>query len=469
MRRSVAIGGGAVVLLALVLPGCYLAALRIGERDLAAATARIRTELGPGGSLDYANAVIHPLSRSAVLERVVLRDASGVTLAVDRLDVSPGAGGRIRGLRASPFRLSTPDGTLRAATLEVSGLSLPSPGPAGRIDPAAARFADAELRNAVVEASGSVLTLGDLRVADYGRDRPTRIDASNVVDTLSAPRGPARLTAGDLHATGLDAASLIALAEGGARPVRPPPGDTTVVLHRLAVTQAGTSLGGIDELRGQTRRDAAGNASSRVAGTGLVIVPPDPDAAARLRSLGLDTLHGSFGTDGSYRRADGVLRVSSASLSLDRIGVLDLGVELDGMIFDPSTVPPADRTAAAARAVMAGRLSGLHLRFTDRGLLSALFDAAARNDGMPASVLRARLADALPRDLRLAALLPDPAQLQAVAAFLRDGGTLELRLDPRPPIVLKRLAAAAGDPAALLASLNLSAVHDPAGPVSSGL
>ena len=45
MRRSVAIGGGAVVLLALVLAGCYLAALRIGERDLAAATARISTVL----------------------------------------------------------------------------------------------------------------------------------------------------------------------------------------------------------------------------------------------------------------------------------------------------------------------------------------------------------------------------------------------------------------------------------------
>ena len=111
-------------------------------------------------------------------------------------------------------------------------------------------------------------------------------------------------------------------------------------------------------------------------------------------------------------------------------------------------------------ALAGSRLAGLTLTLRDQGLMGRVIAQQARQQRIPPARLReqwAQMALALPLPGGSPTADPYLPVRQALAAFIRQPGTLEIALRPKAPVPLVELPLALADPAGTALRLGLTA------------
>lgn len=182
----------------------------------------------------------------------------------------------------------------------------------------------------------------------------------------------------------------------------------------------------------------------------------EKEAIEALKSRKLDKVKGDsdFAFDWNADKGWAVL-----STGFDSAGFadFDLDVSLDGLELAKIE---AGRAAGAAQPVAdLARLKSFSLVIKDEQLLDAFYALSALQTGGTAKDMRS----ATPAMMRFGKLELERDNpriagfVDAVAEFLEDGGTLEIRAAPETPVPLEALAAAAaGGPDAMAAAINLA-------------
>lgn len=397
-----------------------------------------------------------------VVERLALRDWRDLAIGAGTLE---GLDWRTAG-DGDAFRL-------RRLALDAVGLPL-----AGQdFDPAAFRAVRIALEGieAREAAQDITLTLGRFELRDWIPGRPTALVAEDLRAAGPAPQlGAAELGVDRIEASGIDAATTLAAVLANRQVPDPFPG----MPQRLAIegvrgVAEGQPLLALRRLVSEGRLEA-GIASGSLVTEGFRLALPRGQAAM-LEAFGYSEIAGGIEVRGSVPRAGGRLEIDPVRLAWEQAATLTLATQLDGMPPVPEAGTELDSDATAAQ-LAAARLAGLTLTLRDHGLLGRIIAQQAREQRIPEARLReqwAQMALAMPLPGAQppaqqgrrggpppkAATGPDPlvALRQAVAAFIRQPGTLEIALRPPRPLALEDLGALAADPAQAVQALGLTA------------
>jgi hypothetical protein len=181
--------------------------------------------------------------------------------------------------------------------------------------------------------------------------------------------------------------------------------------------------------------------------------------AAMLEALGYREIAGGIETRASLPRTGGRLEIDPLRIAWDEAATLAFAAQFDG-------VPPLSEAGEAVEqdatllALAGSRLAGLTLTLRDQGLMGRVIAQQARQQRIPQARLReqwAQMALALPVPGANPANDPFLSVRQALAAFIRQPGTLEIALRPKAPVPLAEWPAALADPAGTALRLGLTA------------
>lgn len=179
---------------------------------------------------------------------------------------------------------------------------------------------------------------------------------------------------------------------------------------------------------------------------------------AVLKKHGLNSVKASANFAWDWDAAKGGAALKSAFLS-DRLADFKMDARFSG--WDMKKLAAASEAGEQNVFVGLGRIDGFVLSLADKKLLDAAFDISAIEMGGTGAELRAN-APAMVRLSGAALAVSNPrfaAYVDAVADFIGEGGTLEIKAEPAAPVALKSLAAAG--PEGLPDLLNLEVVHRP--------
>lgn len=182
----------------------------------------------------------------------------------------------------------------------------------------------------------------------------------------------------------------------------------------------------------------------------------EKEAIAVLKARKLDKVKGDsdFAYDWNPDRGGAV-----ASAGFDSVGFadFDFDVALEGL--ELKKIEAAREAGAPQPAADLAKLKLLSITIADEEMLDAFYELSALQTGGTAKDVRA----ATPAMMRLSKIelqreSPRLASyVEAVAEFLEDGGTLEIRAEPETPVPLSAIVAAGrGGPDAISASINLT-------------
>lgn len=182
----------------------------------------------------------------------------------------------------------------------------------------------------------------------------------------------------------------------------------------------------------------------------------EKEAIAVLKARKLDKVKGDsdFAYDWNPDRGGAV-----ASAGFDSVGFadFDFDVALEGL--ELKKIEAAREAGAPQPAADLAKLKLLSITIADEEMLNAFYELSALQTGGTAKDVRA----ATPAMMRLSKIelqreSPRLASyVEAVAEFLEDGGTLEIRAEPETPVPLSAIVAAGrGGPDAISASINLT-------------
>ncbi|MBB5517229.1 hypothetical protein [Amphiplicatus metriothermophilus] len=185
----------------------------------------------------------------------------------------------------------------------------------------------------------------------------------------------------------------------------------------------------------------------------------EEEAAEILKRHGLDSVkaEGSFSWDWDGASGAAGLRNDFES---DGLADFDLSVDLAGLQIDriETALENGDDDAVASLAAF----KGLHMRLADEKMLDAIYDLAALQMGGTGADLR----QSTPAMVRLsgaqaAQISPRFADyVEAVAAFLGEGGVIEVAAHPEKPVPFAQIATAgAAGPQAVPDLLDLKVTH----------
>ncbi len=397
------------------------------------------------------------------LDRLSVREARRAGIASGTLEGVEFAGG---GPQEPSFQLGRV--ALDAIVLPLSGDSF---------DPLAFRAGQVTVERFALRDPDKQVTmsLGRLALRDWLPGRATSLlleDARVAAPTSSVGAGEVGVSR--IEAAGVDVArTLSALLQGVQIPDPLPGTPQRLLIERLDAALDGQRVFTLARLLTEgSLRD--GMASGSLSADGMRAFPP-PGQAAWLEGLGYKDVAGALEVRGSIPRAGGTLTIEPIRLEWENAAALSLSARLEGMPGAPAEGAPVDPDATVAQLI-AARIGGVVLTLRDHGLLGRLVAQQAREQRMPEARLReqwAQIAMAMPLPggpppaRRGAAPAPgkdagaDPMLplRQAVAAFIRQPGTLEITLRPPKPVTFAEVGAAAGgNPAAVVQLLGLSAV-----------
>ena len=182
----------------------------------------------------------------------------------------------------------------------------------------------------------------------------------------------------------------------------------------------------------------------------------EKEAIGVLKARALDKVKGDsdFAYDWNPDRGGAV-----ASAGFDSAGFADFDFDLalDGL--ELKKIEAARAEGAPRPAAEMARLKSLSIVIADEEMLEAFYELSALEAGGTANDVRA----ATPAMMRLGQLElkrenPKMASyIDAIADFLEDGGTLEIRAAPEAPVPLEAIGVAAqGGPDAMAAAINLT-------------
>lgn len=182
----------------------------------------------------------------------------------------------------------------------------------------------------------------------------------------------------------------------------------------------------------------------------------EKEAIAVLKARKLDKVKGDsdFAFDWNPDRGGAV-----ASAGFDSVGFADFDFDLALEGLELKKIEAAREAGAPQPAADLAKLKLLSITIADEEMLNAFYELSALQTGGTAKDVRA----ATPAMMRLSKIelqreSPRLASyVEAVAEFLEDGGTLEIRAEPETPVPLSAIVAAGrGGPDAMAASINLT-------------
>lgn len=457
MSRTPLLAGASLLILLAVAGGGYTYAVHEGQAEVADTAARIREGVGPNGSFSYESSQVHPLSRSASLERVALRTADGTLYTASRVTVAAGATGRLRAVHADRIRVADSEGSLQAAALDATDVMVPVnvPGAPTKVDPAAITFADATLRDVALGLPGSTLTTSSVEIRSYGAGRPSTVAVTGATAHVAGSSQLDSMGLGAFRMTGVDVASLVDAAEHGRKPPAMS-GAVSLAAEAFYVAKGPNHFVQIarGELTGTT--DIAKPSWSKLAVSGVSIVPPDPEATQNLRAIGLDAIRYDMTVSVGYDPVGGKFHASPIVASFQGLGTVELGVDLTH--FDLSALQGAQPDWVALGTALTGiSLENAHLRVVDKGVLDKMFLSRAKAEGVSEATSRQAAVQRLRDDEQFEAFVPDDGLRSVLEEFLSRGGSFEIRVAPTSPVGIAQLAAAAEmNPASIMSAMNLT-------------
>ncbi len=441
--------------------------------------------------------------KSMTLDRITLRDASRAGIAAALVQ-----GFAFRDVSGSQQQM-------RIGRLELAAVTLPLKG--DDFDPEAFRAGRIEIERAEVREGGQnvQLALGRLALTDWlpGRTMTLRLTGLDIATPAGA--GQLALRLAELESSGIDAPGSLSAVLGNRQTPDPQPGrPQRVLLAGLDASLDGTpvlSLG-----RFSTEAGLEGGIMSAAMLIEALRVTPPRGQADWLDMLGYREIVGGSELRASQPRAGGRLEVEPWRIGFDQAGTLSLSLRAEQMPAPPAAgaeVDPFDMLSG----LMEAQLGAVTLTYRDQGLFGRVLAMQARQQRIPEARLREQWAQmalampipgagperppqrtqpatrpaprpapqaaapradtggkakiGMPGAPAIAAAPAQPAQpeaggdpflpmRQALAAFIRQPGTLEVALRPATPVPFAEISGMAGEPpAATVRRLGLSVTH----------
>lgn len=363
----------------------------------------------------------------------------------------------------------TPGDSLRLRRLTLAEVVLPLAGNAP--DPAGFRAGRIALEGVEGRQGAENLSfgLGRIELRDWLPGRPTALLMEDLrADGPTPELGQLAFRLGRVELSGVDGAGTLAAILGNRQVPDPFEGmPQRLSFEGLRAEAEGQPLLALARLLSESRLER-GMISGRLATEGFRLTLPRGQAAW-LQALGYREIAGGIELAGEAPRAGGRLGIDPLRISWDQAATLTLTGWLDGMPAAPDAGAPIDQDATLAEWA-AMRLGALTLTLRDHGLLGRIMAQQAREQRIPEARLREQWAQmalamplpgAAPPARRGAGPPPGPDPLlsfrTALAAFIRQPGTLEIALRPTQPLTFEELGQMAGDPADGLHRLGLTA------------
>jgi len=409
---------------------------------------------------------------------------------------------------------------MRVGRLEIAALSLPLKGDA--FDPQAFRaeritLDQAELRDG---ASNVQMAIGRLGLQDWLPGRTMTLQMTGF--DLTTPAGPGQLglRLATLESTGIDAVGMVDAVLSNRQTPDPLPGrPQRVLLSGLTAAMDGQQVTTLASFTTEASLDN-GVVSAAVLLDGLRVTPPRGQADW-LEALGYREIAGNNELRASQPRAGGRLEIEPWRIALEQAGTLSLSLRAEEMPPTPAAGATLDPDQVMA-GLMRAQLGAVTLTYRDQGLFGRVVAMMARQQRIPEQRLREQWAQmamampipgagperppqrgraqparppapqatapppaapaqrtggkakigmapapaappaqaAAPPPAPSAGGDPFPAMRQAIAAFIRQPGTLEIALRPAQPVPFAELAGAAAVPPGQMAQrLGLSITH----------
>ncbi|WP_368416867.1 hypothetical protein [Falsiroseomonas sp.] len=358
------------------------------------------------------------------------------------------------------FRYEAADGdALRLGRVTLDSVTLPFAG----TDLSAGHFRAGRiaLEAVAMRASGQ---LGEgafdrLELRDWAPGRLTALTLEGLRGAGPVPDlGAAAFTLARAEMSGIDAAGTLEALLAGRQPPDPQPGQPQrLILDGFASEAEGRPLLALGRLLNEWALDG-GIATATLRLDAFRLTLPRGEAAV-LEALGYREIAGGIETRASLPRSGGRLEIDPLRIAWDQAATLSLAAQIDG-------VPPLSEAGEAVEqeatmlALAGSRLAGLTLTLRDQGLMGRVIAQQARDQRIPPARLReqwAQMALALPIPGGTQAADPFLAFREALAAFIRQPGTLEIALRPKAPVPLVELPLALADPAGTAQRLGLTA------------
>ncbi|MGG5808097.1 hypothetical protein [Falsiroseomonas sp. CW058] len=356
------------------------------------------------------------------------------------------ASGNIEGLQLDSLTPDTP--SVRLGRMAATEIAFPDP-QATNPDPRAFRAAALTIEGMAMTdpARNTDLALPRAALRDWlpGRRTELSVEGLNLAAEFGQ-LGPGRLQLGRLAVSGLDGASTLAAVMDGVQPPDPAPGvPQTVALEGLVMEAGGSPLFSLGRVAAEGTLGTTGRATGAVLVEGFRASLPR-GAAPPLEGMGFREIAGGMELRGEGPRAGGPLSISPWRIQWNDAGALTLQADLDNLPAVPAGAPlSTDRTAEYLKA----RLVGLTLRWQDQGLFGRALSQQARQQRIPEARLReqwAQMALAMPIPGAPPGAAKGPAadpfapMRQAIAAFIRQPGAIEVTLRPTTPIAFGAMA-----------------------------
>ena len=400
-----------------------------------------RLALGPWRDMTLASGTLEGFDHRTTDEtRLQLRRVAleGVTMPFAGTELAPGA--------------------FRAGRIALEGLEFQEPSQAGQA------------------------VLDRLELRDWAPGRLAALVLEGLRGSAQVPSlGATELRLARVEASGIDAAALLDSVLNGTQAPDPEPGRP----QRLSIEGLDSRAEG-QPLLALRRLLSEGSLESGIA-TGTMLLEGfrltlPRGQAAPIEALGYNEIAGGIELRATVPRAGGRFDVDPMRIAWDEAMTLGLAIRLEAFPAPPAAGSILDSDALLA-GMLASRLGAATLTLRDQGLLGRVIAQQAREQRIPQARVREQWAQmvlsapipgtptaqpARRGEVQSArpgapppksATAPDPflQVRQAVAAFIRQPGTLEIALRPPSPVALPDLMDAAADPGASVARLGLTA------------
>jgi len=427
-------------------PPAAAAPLPAGEP---AAVTRLRSLLPPGSTLQYASAEVIDPNRGSVRLTAVTIGEGGKTITAEELtldDLREDGVGELTA-RGLVGREGTEE-KFTLARLQLRGITVQRPAAGQEFLPDMISADAIRLEGFAARDPDMNLSVQQIEIEEYGKDRPTRIVISGFDLGMPQNREADRVRLGRLLLRGLDVATLFRAAVQGQSAPRPAAGRQVLEMDDLQVGAGGREISSIASVRAGGESNAQGSGTGTLAIRGIR-VGPAPVLDQWLRRFGYDALMLEVTMDGRYDAPSGRLEVTSFSLAGRDIGALSLSFVVDG----------ATQQALEATDFSRMRLISAGLRYVDQSLYARFMRQHAQEMSAPEQQLREQYAAMVGGALTAPGKGGLDQIRDAVQRFIR-GQAREIEITARPPQPIpfaQFQGAAPGGPAEIQQMLGLTA------------
>jgi hypothetical protein len=408
----------------------YVALDWIAESRAEAALAKVRARLPDDARLAYSGLEASFIGQSATLDTVIVqqpgRELRANTLTVAEVGETSGGNLRAGRVTANGVTAQTDSGIrLNAGTVKLADLVV---APGGR---ALRSLGEARADTLSLSHGDASARIADLDLRGVSPRRIGRIDAGIVEMRGMTEDAKDREVLRGVRVDGLDFSAIPPMARTrGADPAAMAAMLRHIAYDALRIRRAAVHRGGQRHLmlRGLESRRAETESPTRAWASGVDEVAVRMDSP-RMKATGVldddNMLRGNVSGRQVFDPQAGTLTLSDMVVEVMRAGRLSGEIRFTGVPAggqDGGVMP--DR-ASLAKA----KLAKVDITYTDKGILDSALSALATRTGQSRDALIERRLGAL-REVAADGPAAVRKSVDALAAFVRDGGAIRLRMDP---------------------------------------